>query len=320
MDRTRAITEDGVRVPRGRAAATQPFFLWLHYVNPHAPYTPPAPFDTAFLDDGIDGRGRAARRRRLPRRHPQGNGPCRGRTGSATTSRSTTARSRPWTRRWGASWTRSTPPPRRAQTLVVLTSDHGESLGEHDYYFDHGEDLFDPCLRIPLIVAGAGRRGRPRGAHLRCHHARPRADGAGRGQGLVPARPRGHEPAGPRCAGQDRPGRERLFAQNDRNLTATWDRALQARGHAGRRDDCATRSFDRSEGPGRDAERGRGRSRTRCASSRRELELFLERADQEWAQTRRLLEGQAAGGDARAPTACEQLRALGYVAVGLPAS
>ena len=36
--------------------------------------------------------------------------------------------------------------PRAAadRTLVVLTSDHGESLGEHDYYFDHGEDLFDP--------------------------------------------------------------------------------------------------------------------------------------------------------------------------------
>src|SRR6185436_19717559 len=43
-----------------------------------------------------------------------------------------------------------------ARTLVVVTSDHGESLGEHDYYFDHGEDLFDPCLRIPLIVKAPG--------------------------------------------------------------------------------------------------------------------------------------------------------------------
>ena len=46
----------------------------------------------------------------------------------------------------------------RDRTVVVLTSDHGESLGEHDYYFDHGEDLFDPSLRIPLIVVSPARR------------------------------------------------------------------------------------------------------------------------------------------------------------------
>src|SRR6185503_17473176 len=45
------------------------------------------------------------------------------------------------------------------RTLVVLTSDHGESLGEHAYYFDHGEDVFDPALRIPLLVRLPGARG-----------------------------------------------------------------------------------------------------------------------------------------------------------------
>lgn len=37
-------------------------------------------------------------------------------------------------------------------THVVLTADHGESLGEHQYYFEHGEYLYDGTLRIPLIV------------------------------------------------------------------------------------------------------------------------------------------------------------------------
>ncbi len=37
-------------------------------------------------------------------------------------------------------------------TLIVLTSDHGESLGEHDYHFEHGEFLYDETLRIPLLV------------------------------------------------------------------------------------------------------------------------------------------------------------------------
>jgi arylsulfatase A-like enzyme len=34
--------------------------------------------------------------------------------------------------------------------LVVFTADHGESLGEHDFYFDHGEYIYNPSLRVPL--------------------------------------------------------------------------------------------------------------------------------------------------------------------------
>jgi arylsulfatase A-like enzyme len=39
-------------------------------------------------------------------------------------------------------------------TLVVVTSDHGEELGEHDpaYIGDHGHSLFDTLLRVPLIL------------------------------------------------------------------------------------------------------------------------------------------------------------------------
>jgi arylsulfatase A-like enzyme len=37
------------------------------------------------------------------------------------------------------------------QTLTVFTSDHGESLGEHYYYFDHGRFGFQTCLNVPLL-------------------------------------------------------------------------------------------------------------------------------------------------------------------------
>jgi arylsulfatase A-like enzyme len=43
-------------------------------------------------------------------------------------------------------------------TLVIFTADHGESLTEHDFYFDHGEYLYDTCVHIPLIVRFADRR------------------------------------------------------------------------------------------------------------------------------------------------------------------
>jgi arylsulfatase A-like enzyme len=37
------------------------------------------------------------------------------------------------------------------QTLVIVTSDHGEGLGEHDL-FDHGESLYRTELRVPLVI------------------------------------------------------------------------------------------------------------------------------------------------------------------------
>lgn len=38
------------------------------------------------------------------------------------------------------------------KTLVVLTSDHGEGLGSHGYWFDHGTFLYDEELHVPLIL------------------------------------------------------------------------------------------------------------------------------------------------------------------------
>jgi arylsulfatase A-like enzyme len=103
----------------------RPFFLWLHYTEPHAPYRlqdvvlpqlgfapntselgPRDRYDTevAFVDAAI-GRFLEA----LDRRSEPGD------------------------------------------TLVVFTSDHGESLGEHGYW-GHGRHLYDEGLRIPMGI------------------------------------------------------------------------------------------------------------------------------------------------------------------------
>jgi arylsulfatase A-like enzyme len=39
--------------------------------------------------------------------------------------------------------------------LIILTSDHGESLGEHGLQFKHGPHVFPGDVRIPLVVRGA---------------------------------------------------------------------------------------------------------------------------------------------------------------------
>jgi arylsulfatase A-like enzyme len=41
-------------------------------------------------------------------------------------------------------------------TLIVLTGDHGESLGEHDYV-GHGRHLYENIIRVPLIVRLPGK-------------------------------------------------------------------------------------------------------------------------------------------------------------------
>ena len=37
------------------------------------------------------------------------------------------------------------------QTLIIVTSDHGEGLGEHNL-FDHGESLYRTEIRVPLVI------------------------------------------------------------------------------------------------------------------------------------------------------------------------
>jgi arylsulfatase len=36
--------------------------------------------------------------------------------------------------------------------FIILSADHGESLGEHDHYFTHEESIYDAALHIPLII------------------------------------------------------------------------------------------------------------------------------------------------------------------------
>jgi arylsulfatase A-like enzyme len=38
------------------------------------------------------------------------------------------------------------------QTVVIVTADHGEGFGEHGL-FDHGESLYRPEVRVPLLIS-----------------------------------------------------------------------------------------------------------------------------------------------------------------------
>ena len=96
-----------------------PFFLWVHFYDPHEPYVAPEPYsgrfrsdpyaaEVAFMDAAIGRLLRGLETRGLAR-----------------------------------------------DTLVVAVGDHGEGLGEHGEP-THGYFLYDSTLRVPLILAGPG--------------------------------------------------------------------------------------------------------------------------------------------------------------------
>jgi arylsulfatase A-like enzyme len=307
VDRARAITSEGIGVLR-EARPDRPFLLWLHYVNPHAPYEPPPPYDTAFLD---------AQASRGPRLRP-----VEGFHGGVPRQWARSGRPLGWyvaqydgeiaaaDAELGRIFEALDASPLRDRTLVVVASDHGESLGEHDYYFDHGEDLYDPCLRVPLLVAGPGVRPGRSGVLASTLDVVPTVLDALKvsyppdlaGESLLPA-----------TRGEPRPARERLPGQNDRNLIAAWDRRFKI---VATPTESGARYalYDRQHDPGETRDVSRAESE-RMRLERRELELFRERVDTQMARTRRLLEGQS-GQERLSPEACERLKAMGYVQQG----
>ncbi len=103
----------------GTSGAEKPFFLWVHIYDCHAPYSPPPPFDREYADVPYYGEVASV---------DDALGPLfeslRAKRGG-----------RP--------------------TLLVLTADHGEALGDHGEA-THGLFAYEATLHIPLILWSPG--------------------------------------------------------------------------------------------------------------------------------------------------------------------
>jgi arylsulfatase A-like enzyme len=155
-DSAAAVTESAVRLLDSLTAQHQPFFLWVHYLDPHWRYEPGPPWDTAFdpgftepltvyadLDAHRLTKGRLIFDPPLDARQKEHivalyDGEI-ARTDAALA---------PLLERLDRL---------AGPLLTVVTSDHGESLGEHGYHFAHGETLYEGSLRIPLLFRFPGR-------------------------------------------------------------------------------------------------------------------------------------------------------------------
>ncbi len=94
-------------------------FAWLHLYEPHEPYEPPEPYRTRYADRPYD--GEVAWSDELVGRLDEALG------------------------RLGL----------REDTLLVVTSDHGEGLGEHRETL-HGFFIYQSTLAVPLLMRGPG--------------------------------------------------------------------------------------------------------------------------------------------------------------------
>jgi arylsulfatase A-like enzyme/Tfp pilus assembly protein PilF len=97
-----------------------PWFAWVHVFDPHAPYRPPPPFDTQYAGRLYYGEVAAADAALAPLLDDL----------------------------------RGSDRP----TLVVVTGDHGEGLGDHGEQ-THGLFAYEATLRVPLIIAELGGSG-----------------------------------------------------------------------------------------------------------------------------------------------------------------
>ena len=304
--RTEAITKRGIEYVQSKGGSDG-FFLWLHYVNPHAPYTPPAPFDTVFTDrpksdrtlkvvdgffggvskqwaDAMPGKTRLsdyvnAYDGEIAYSDAQVGQVLKALDGAGVLGRAT----------------------------VVVTSDHGESLGEHDYYFDHGANLFDPVQRIPFMVLGRGAKPVRSDVLVSTLDIMPTLLDAARvsfpsglaGRSVLPF-----------AAGRPESTRDTLVGENDRGHQGIWDRRYKLIDTDPRAAKSIRQFFDRADDP------GERRPRPELKDPAKKFAVGLdEHRDVELRsgiRTRAQLEGKVS--PPRSPAECEQLKALGYVA------
>ena len=302
--RTEAITKRGIEYvqSKGRGGG---FFLWLHYVNPHAPYTPPAPFDTAFTDRPkkdptlkvVDGFfGGVSKQWAIPGKRLLSDyvNAYDGEVAYSDMQLDQVLRA------LDAAGVLS-------RGAVILTSDHGESLGEHDYYFDHGANLFDPVQRIPFIVLGRGAKAVRSDVLVTTLDIMPTFLDAARvsfpsglaGRSVLPF-----------AAGRPESTRDTLVGENDRGHQGIWDRRYKLVDANPRARKPVRQFFDRSDDP------GERKPRPDLKDAAKKFELGLdEHRDVELRsslRTRAQLEGKVS--PPRSQAECEQLKALGYVA------
>jgi len=129
----------------------RPFFLWINYMDPHGPYTPTPPYNIMFKP--VDRGHKIAKSAiNLERYHIPLYQQLEGQNDVDYYISQYDGEIR-MTDKWIGILIQGLKDLGFFEnTIVVVLSDHGESLGEHGWYFCHGNLASQEQIRIPLIM------------------------------------------------------------------------------------------------------------------------------------------------------------------------
>lgn len=137
-----AVTAAGLRFVK--SCGEKPFFLFLHYFDVHNDYVPPPPFDTRFSPPyagWVTGRGVMTDPRIRPDMAAADLAHLKGRYDGEVA----------WVDENLRRLFRGLDPALLEDTLVIITSDHGEEFFEHGE-IGHRRTLYEESIRVPLIM------------------------------------------------------------------------------------------------------------------------------------------------------------------------
>ena len=154
----------------------RPWFLYLHYMDPHGAYDPPAeyrqaaaaaagPPDYLPAPDSLPPDPlhafRLAEHNLLPECHttedaPTPEGPPAGAIDAACIRAAYDGEVAYADAEIGRLLDAAGAAGLLDNTIVVITADHGESLGEHRYWFEHGFYVYETTNRVPLLLRAPG--------------------------------------------------------------------------------------------------------------------------------------------------------------------
>ncbi|HKH46954.1 MAG TPA: sulfatase [Thermoanaerobaculia bacterium] len=154
-NRAEAVTNLAIGQLDRLKASGKPYFLWVHYLDPHAPYEPPAPYRDRFQNDEHFDPAVRILLSDKPKQQMFGIGSERvldGRDELAFYVARYDAEIAYTDEQIGRLLDEMKMRGLLQKTLTAFTADHGESLGDHGYYFDHGRFSFQTCLHVPLVL------------------------------------------------------------------------------------------------------------------------------------------------------------------------
>jgi arylsulfatase A-like enzyme len=142
----RDTTEAVLEWLREKRDPDRPLFLWVHYIDPHGPYAPPDYWQRKFEHDKPLPIGAGARILDYMYISDDALDYIDGYDDEIAYTDHEIGR---LIEGYDATYSIN-------DALVIFTSDHGETMMEHRYWFGHGYHVYEDLIRVPLMLRGPG--------------------------------------------------------------------------------------------------------------------------------------------------------------------